>query len=124
MEVFRRKKVYAQLPRPCDMTEEDEAPNSKYEIEHTGVTLKDIPFTGARNEVIYMEDDYDEDANRCIRENYDLIKECFAKKNLRFVYLPWIEKELKDERILKYRTPCGTACRIPTNCILPIAQTL
>ena len=110
MGIFLHKKKYARLARPFDLTpkERDEAfYNPKYEIEHTGVTLKDIPFTGARNEVIYMEDDYDEDANRCIRENYDLIKGCFAKKNLRFVYLPWIEKELNDERILKYRIPNG-----------------
>ena len=108
MELFWRKKKYGRLQRPFDLTpkEKEEALyNSKYEIEHGGVTLKDIPFTGARNEVIYMEDEYDEAANRCIRENYDLIKECFAKKNLRFVYLPWIEKELNDERILKYRIP-------------------
>ena len=110
MGIFLRKKKYARLARPFDLTpkERDEAfYNPKYEIEHTGVTLKDIPFTGARNEVIYMEDDYDEDANRCIRENYDLIKECFAKKNLRFVYLPWLGKELNDERILKYQIPNG-----------------
>lgn len=64
-----------------------------------------MEFVGARNEVIYMEDDYNEAANHCIRKNFELIKQCFAKRNLRFVYLPWLETELKDERIWKYQTP-------------------
>ena len=118
MEFLWHKKKYARLPQPIDLSREEREEafyNPKYEIEHTGVALKDIPFTGARNEVIYMEDDYDEAANRCIRGNYDLIKECFAKKNLRFVYLPWIERELKDEHILKYRIPYGN-----TNCDIDI----
>ena len=107
MSLFRRKKIYIPLNKPCDKTwkEELETPKPKYEIEHTGVELQCMEFLGVRNEVIYMEDDYNEAANCCIRENYELIKQCFAKKNLRFIYLPWLGKELKDEKIWKYQTP-------------------
>lgn len=107
MSLFKRKKIYIPLNKPCDKTwkEELETPKPKYEIEHTGVELQCMEFLGVRNEVIYMEDDYNESANRCISENYELITQCFAKRNLRFVYLPWLGAELKDERIWKYQTP-------------------
>ena len=81
----------------------------KYNIKHTAVELAHLPFEPSYNEVIYMEDEYDEATNKCIRENYELIKKCFAKRNLRFVYLPWIGKELEEhEGIWKYRQPYET----------------
>lgn len=115
MSIFKRKKAYIPLPRPRNEAnnEELEITEPTYDIEYTGVELEHIQFMGARNEVIYMEDNYNEAANLCIRENFDFIKECFAKKNFRFVYLPWLGKELNDDKIWKYQMPYkDTKCDI------------
>lgn len=97
----------------------------KYNIKHTAVELAHLPFEPSYNEVIYMEDEYDEATNRCIRENYELIKRCFAKRNLRFIYLPLLGKELEEnEGVWKYRQPYGNLQRrtnlpsLKSNCLL------
>lgn len=87
----------------------------KYNIKHTAVELANLPFEPSYNEVIYIEDEYDEATNNCIRENYELIKKCFAKRNLRFVYLPWIGKEIEENKgIWKYLNPHEPICHDTT----------
>jgi len=86
---------------------EDEQVNDKYEICHKGFGLCDnVPFEPTTDEVIYIEDEYDEKTNRCIRDNIDFIRECFAKRGFVFVYLPLLGDELKDNAdIWHYRYP-------------------
>lgn len=84
----------------------DQQKKPKYNIKHTAVELVNLPFEPSYNEVIYMEDEYNEATNKCIRENYELIKRCFAKRNLRFIYLPWLGKELEENKdVWRYRMP-------------------
>lgn len=85
----------------------DEQVGDKYEINHRGFGFRDsIPFEPTTDEVIYIEDEYDEKTNHCIRENIDFIRECFAKRGFVFVYLPLLGEELKDNAdIWRYKYP-------------------
>ncbi len=56
--------------------------------------------------MIYAEVEYDEQINHLIKENYDFIKEAFAKRGKRFVYLPYLTEELlASEKEWEYRNP-------------------
>lgn len=68
----------------------------KYYFKHEGVKLTNLPFTPYRYEVVYIEDQYDEAANRFVRENIEMIKEKIAKKGYRFTYLPYLSPS-RDE---------------------------
>ena len=57
----RRKKAYAQ----------------RY-----GIVFKNLPFYPEENQVIYVENVYDEKVNSFIKANYDKLLEEFRKKNL------------------------------------------
>lgn len=82
--------------------------DKQYKIEYGRIMFVDLPFECSQNEVIYLENKYDEAANRCIRKNIRLIEKCFAKRCLRFVYLPYLGEELSDNKdIWRYRMPYG-----------------
>lgn len=85
----------------------EEKLKKRYSLTQKMVRLQtELPFTGTEHEVIYMEDDYDEATNRFIRENIELIKECFAKRDLRFVYLPLLGQDLEsNDDVWKYFRP-------------------
>lgn len=76
----------------------------KYNLEHKGVKVFNIPFVPEPNEVFYLENEYDEEANLFIQENIDLIKELLASKGLTFVYLPSIcvTKEMAESMLAYY----------------------
>ena len=81
------------------------------------IRFANLPFTPNYDEVIYMEREYDEATNLAIIENYEFLKEKFAEYNKRFVYLPFLTKELQaDEKFWKYRTPHQEVCNreLPT----------
>ena len=66
----------------------------------------DIPFEGADNEVIFLEGFYHARANACVRKHLPLIRECMAKHNLRFVYLPLLQEEVAaDADAWHYHNP-------------------
>lgn len=90
-----------------DRFAEESEEEQKYEVVQRGFGFrKALPFEPTSDEVIYLENEYDENANRCIRENIDFIRECFAKRGLVFVYLPLLGDELKDNAdIWRYRYP-------------------
>lgn len=64
--------------------------NPTYKLERKALQVSDIPFTPERNEIFYLENEYDEEANLFVQENIDLIKEILSTKGLTFVYLPSI----------------------------------
>lgn len=87
----------------------------KYNLEHKGVKVFNIPFVPEPNEVFYLENEYDEDANLFIQENIDLIKEVLATKGLTFVYLPSISvTKAMAESMLSYHT-ANPNCSIDDN---------
>lgn len=75
-----------------------------YKLEHRGLKVFNIPFVPEANEVFYIENEYDEEANLFIQENIDLIKEVLATKGLTFVYLPFVKvtKEIAESMLAYY----------------------
>lgn len=70
------------------------------------IRFGNLPFKPNYDEVIYMEREYDEATNHLIIENYEFLKAEFARYDKRFVYLPFLAKELQsDENIWTYRNP-------------------
>lgn len=57
----------------------------KYSCNFSYFKYSYLPFTPNYDEVIYAEVEYDEQINHLIKENYDFIKEAFAKRGKRFV---------------------------------------
>ena len=80
--------------------------NPVFKLEHKGLRLFNLPFIPEDNEIIYLENEYDADANRFVEENIDLIRERLATRGFTFVYLPELKvsKELV-ESMIAYRTP-------------------
>lgn len=67
------------------------------------ISFKDLPFEPEENQVIYIENKYDERINAIIRSNYEQIKWAFKRANLDFVYLPmFFNDEETREKILYY----------------------
>lgn len=94
------------LPQAKRYYGEEHEWNPKFNLHHRGVRVRNIPFVPDRKEVFYLENEYDEPANKFIQENISYIKELFAKKGLRFTYLP--DKKLnfaKLEMFAKYLYP-------------------
>lgn len=82
---------------------------SKYTSNYSRFQFYDLPFTPNYDEVIYVEAEYDERTNQQIKENYDFIKEAFAKRGKRFVYLPYLTQELlSSDEVWRYRNPVMT----------------
>lgn len=59
-----------------------------FNLKHEGVKLFNIPFEPDNQEVFYIENEYDEAANRYVQQNLDNITERLADKGFSFVYLP------------------------------------
>lgn len=82
---------------------------SKYTSNYSRFQFYNLPFTPNYEEVIYVEEEYDERTNQLIKENYDFIKEAFAKRGKRFVYLPYLTQELlSSDEVWRYRSPGTT----------------
>lgn len=80
----------------------------KFAMGYARMGLEHLPFEPSGNEVIYVENEYNEATNRFILKNLTKIRKCFAKKNLMFVYLPTLTQELKtDDKVWRYRKPYG-----------------
>lgn len=94
------------LPQAKRYYGEEHEWNPKFNLHHRGVRVRNIPFVPDKKEVFYLENEYDEPANKFIQENISYIKELFAKKGFRFTYLP--DKKLnfaKLEMFAKYLYP-------------------
>ena len=67
------------------------------------IAFKNLPFEPERRQVIYVENEYDEQINAIIKERYDWLKWNFKRANLDFVYLPmFFNDEETKEKILYY----------------------
>ena len=52
------------------------------------IAFKDLPFEPEKNQVIYVENVFDEVMNNYIKENYALLINTFNGRGLDFVYFP------------------------------------
>lgn len=84
-----------------------------FNLQHRGVRVRNIPFVPDKKEVFYLENEFDEEANRFIRENIGYIRERFAEKGLRFTYLPDMKLDIDKIRMsAKYLDPKFTGKEI------------
>lgn len=79
------------------------------------VTLTGLTFAPSDDEVIYVSKGQ-KHTDEFISDNLCLIKSCFAKFNLRFIYLPLLLNEVQaDINAIRYVAPAGT--RIPVDSV-------
>ena len=57
------------------------------------ILFKELPFRPDHNQVFYIENGYDVDANDFIRRNYYDLKSMFAHIGMDFYYLPYLLRE-------------------------------
>ena len=95
---------YKKHPSARQYAENEHNWNPSFNLEHRGLQVFNIPFVPEDNEIFYIENEYDEEANLFIKENLDLIKEIFATKGFTFVYLPFISvsREMAESMVAYY----------------------
>lgn len=98
--------LYADSQRPPYVPPKEWAPTKT--LQHTGIQLFHLPFTPVLDEVIYLENEYDEEANLFIQENIKMITEKMKAKGYRFIYLPSLKFSAEKLRsAVEYHYPDG-----------------
>ena len=69
------------------------------------ILFKELPFRPDHNQVFYIENGYDTDANDFICSNYFDLKSMFAHIGLDFYYLPYLLREHDIEAKVRYYAP-------------------
>lgn len=69
------------------------------------IRFKGLPFRPERNQVFYIENGYDVEANHFIRSNYIDMKDMFRHIGMDFHYLPCLLKEHDIEAKIRYYAP-------------------
>ena len=72
----------------------------KYTLE-----LRNLPFEPQRNQIIYVENGYDEVVNQFILDNYERICDYCSQRKFEFCYLPKLTEQAIDEEVLFYNAP-------------------
>ncbi len=67
--------------------------------------LKQLPFEQSEKQIIYVENEYNNEVNDYIQRNYAKICEQFKSCGYEFCYIPAIADELSESEILKYYAP-------------------
>ncbi len=69
------------------------------------ILFKELPFRPDHNQVFYIENGYDSDANNIIRSNYYELKSMFADIGMDFYYMPYLLREHDIEAKVRYYAP-------------------
>ncbi len=69
------------------------------------ILFKELPFRPDHNQVFYIENGYDSDANNFIRSNYFDLKSMFADIGMDFYYMPYLLREHDIEAKVRYYAP-------------------
>lgn len=69
------------------------------------ILFKELPFRPDHNQVFYIENGYDSDANNFIRSNYFELKSMFADIGMDFYYMPYLLREHDIEAKVRYYAP-------------------
>ena len=67
--------------------------------------LNQLPFTPVEQQVIYVENEYNEKINSYIQSNYDAVCGYFKKSGYEFCYLPYLAGALADNETADYYAP-------------------
>lgn len=69
------------------------------------LSFANLPFKPDRSQVIYVEEFYDEQANRFITDNYHDVRRMFEHRGYEFIYLPMLFKDDELKRKVLYYAP-------------------
>ena len=69
------------------------------------IEFNQLPFQPAKQQVIYVENEYNEKINRFIQTNYEAIGNHFRQQGWEFCYLPYLAKELTSAGATGYYAP-------------------
>jgi len=69
------------------------------------ITFQNLPFTPESNQVIYIENHFNEEWNTLIQDNYERLKRGFRLQGKDFVYLPMLLLEPDVEEKVRYYAP-------------------
>lgn len=67
--------------------------------------FRNLPFSPEKNEIIYVENTYNDEINNHIREEIDYINEFVNVRERRFVYLPLLKNNAEIRRQVEYYAP-------------------
>lgn len=81
------------------------------------ITFQNLPFTPERNQVIYIENRYNETWNTLIQDNYERLRLGFRMKGKDFVYLPKLLLEPDVEKKVRYYAPYLTSQILEKNLV-------
>lgn len=83
--------------------------SKKYHFQKFSIRLKGLPYEPTIQEIIYVENGYNERINQIIKDNVDYIQKCLDESKYfpsNFVYLPNLIEELShDEAAIGYYAP-------------------
>ena len=79
------------------------------------LSFRDLPFELSGNQVLYVENAYNEKINKIIRDNYETIVKTFRVYRLDFCYLPKITQTIQTTPYLLYHKPFDKDLRIISN---------
>ena len=69
------------------------------------LSFANLPFKPDKSQVIYVEEYYDEQANRFITDNYRKLRQWFEYRGYEFIYLPMLFKDDELKRKVLYYAP-------------------
>lgn len=69
------------------------------------LSFANLPFKPDKSQVIYVEEFYDEQANRFITDNYHGVRRLFECRGYEFIYLPMLFKDEELKRKVLYYAP-------------------
>lgn len=69
------------------------------------LSFANLPFKPDKSQVIYVEEFYDEQANRFITDNYHDVRRLFEHRGYEFIYLPMLFKDEELKRKVLYYAP-------------------
>lgn len=71
--------------------------------------LKKLPFEQDEKQIIYVENEYNEEINRYIQTNYERISRKFDSWGYKFCYIPYLGNELAVSDSMYYYAPFASA---------------
>ena len=69
------------------------------------IDFKDLPFKSDIFQVVYVEKEYNQEANQYIRDHFDQLCKAFADVGYEFCYIPKLPEKLASKQILEYYAP-------------------
>ena len=69
------------------------------------IEFNQLPFQPAKQQVIYVESEYNEKINLYIQTNYEAIRQHYEFWGWEFCYMPYLAKDLTSSRALDYYAP-------------------